>query len=750
MEQQELLVHVTAPSRLRDDRRYQSLASQLHKFELAAITHVYGFVGLASGGATNGRSATSGLSFHETTTTKPTCSTRPPSREEVVVDVLENVLVVASPTIGISTKASLEAEPAAVTARLGGHFNSTIHDSPVDRIDLDEGLGFGGSGKSGIGARCMGQWQVGKGPNPNKILHAHRICNNLPFKNPLHNIETSYLASQAVRTPEAKRPRTAPADATGTIQVPRTLNKAHKRSASDSLLDGSFMTSRTISDSQLGKDSVYSRSEGSERAEPELTAVASHAVERGRNVRPTKQPRLGMLSDQDLVMMDEANDTSEMHTEASTISIGTAAGQNYLVRPPHGCTGPFFLRDRSEDWTSPPEPSVTDSSDAISSTLSPSQPLPLRLSQTQCSPSALPQPNRVVDLTVENREFADPETQDVSARRVPSSSGHRSQSLARLAYDPIEDSPNSATRSFRYDGGLSIQATKTQDDQPSRSTSFNSNRRYDFTTSIRGLPDLIQAPPPPIGNGIFTTHVSSALSTLLARLPLAQYFRPAKVTRDVRVLERGHWMLRVKIASIKEVAEARRVISKGELFKALQGRLDEVNSTQADSRYEVWKAASDDLSGQASKRCDLWTEDEFLGFWDVLKKYIEDGKAGHGLSVTKDWDCEAVTPGRSTQSIYARIRVYTWGEVVGHIWIALWVLSDKRTAYVPMEWLSADGSMVVKMSGSRHKGGKLGPWVSKASPGGKGSWGVATATGTPPYNQGKYLHIASGNSSSVP
>ena len=557
-----MLVHITAPSRLRDDRRYRSLASQLHKFELAAITHVYGFVGLASGGATNGRSATSGLSFHETTTTKPTCSIRPPSREEVVVDVLENVLVVASPKIGVLTKASLEAEPAAVTARLGGHFNSTIHETPVDRIDLDEGLGFGGSGKSGIGARYMGQWQVGEGQNSNKMLHSHRICNNPPFKNPLHNIDTSDLASHAVRTPEAKRPRTAPADATGTIQVPRTLNKAHKRSASDSLLDSSFISSSTISDTQLGNNGVYSRSKGYQSAEAELTAVASHAVERGRNVRPTKQPRLGMLSDQDLVMMDEANDTTEMNTEASTISIGITARQNYIVRPPPGYTGPFFLRDRSEDWTSPPEPSVTDSSDAISSTLSPSQPLPLRLSQTRCSPSTLPQPNRVVDLTVENREFADPETQDVSARCLPSSNWHKSQSSARLACGPVEESLDSATRSFRYAGDSSIQATKTQDDQPSRSASFNSNRRYDFTSSIRSLPDLIQAPPPPIGNGNFTTHVSSALSTLVARLPLAQYFRPARVTRDVGVLERGHWMIRVKIASIKEVAEARRVISK--------------------------------------------------------------------------------------------------------------------------------------------------------------------------------------------
>ena len=723
MDQQELLVHVTASSRLRDDRGYRSLALQLQTFELAAITHVYGFVGLASGEPANHRLTTSGLSFHETNTTKPACSIRPPSREEVVVNVLEDVQVVATPTMGISTQVSSEPEPAAATVQSGGHLNSTIRESSIDQIDLEEGLGVGRSGKSGIGARWMG----------NKISRAHQLSNNPPFKNPFPNIDPSDLASQAVRTPAAKRPRTAPADATGTIQVPRTLNTAHKRSASDSLLDGSFMTSSTVSDSELAKDSVYSRSEGSQRAVAELTAGASPAVER-EYLRPTKQRRLGRLDDQDFVIMDEADAITEMDTGTCTEDIENALGRNYLVRPPPGCTGPFFLRDRSEDWTSPPEPSGTDSSRGVSSTLSPSQPLALRLSQTRKSPSTPPRENREVDLTVEDHELADPETHDVPARRLPSSSWHRSQSSAKLDFDAVEEPPTSATRSFLRDGNLSIHTTKHKDDQSSCSPSLDSSRRYDFTSRIRNLPDLIQAPPSPIGKGVFTTHVSLALSTLIARLPLAQYFRPATVTRDVGLLERGYWMIRVKIASINEVTEARRALSKDELFKALQGRLDEVNSTQRDNQYEVWKAASGDFAGQgASKRRDLWTEDEFLGFWDVLTKYVEDGKAGHGLSVAKDWDCEALTPARSSP-IYARIRVYTWGEVVGHIWIALWVLSDKRTAYVPMEWLSADGSMVVKMSGSRQRGGKLGPWVLKRSPGGKGSWGVATAIGTPPCN----------------
>jgi hypothetical protein len=227
---------------------------------------------------------------------------------------------------------------------------------------------------------------------------------------------------------------------------------------------------------------------------------------------------------------------------------------------------------------------------------------------------------------------------------------------------------------------------------------------------------------------------------MITRLPLAKHFRPVTVTRDVRVLERGHWSLRVKIASEGEVAEARRPLEKSEIVTAMDEYMAGANSIEREARYASWKVAGEKLSQLGlSKRCDLWTEAEFLHFWESLKNYVEDGKAGHGLSVAKDWAEEAVTPGRSTQSTYARIRIYTWGEVLGHIWIALWVLSDKKTAYIPMEWVSTDDTVVVAMSGNRHKGGRLGPWVPKGSPGGKGSWGVATST--PPSGQGKYARL---------
>src|SRR5436305_587677 len=53
------------------------------------------------------------------------------------------------------------------------------------------------------------------------------------------------------------------------------------------------------------------------------------------------------------------------------------------------------------------------------------------------------------------------------------------------------------------------------------------------------------------------SHPHPATRKLLQRLPIAKWFRPVQVSRDVRVLERGHWRIPITIASQAVVDEAR-------------------------------------------------------------------------------------------------------------------------------------------------------------------------------------------------
>ena len=145
------------------------------------------------------------------------------------------------------------------------------------------------------------------------------------------------------------------------------------------------------------------------------------------------------------------------------------------------------------------------------------------------------------------------------------------------------------------------------------------------------------------------------------------------------------------------------------------------------------------------KRQDFWTEDEFVRLWKTLEECVGDGTWGWGIRVfrkelAEKGDDEAhqqsdggqsrlaadeTTAGQRKQERRVLLKVSTWGEVIPHIWILLWLMSDKLTAYIPMEWRAGDDSIVIKMSGYRRKHGVLGDWVYKGPAGEKGIWGIA-------------------------
>lgn len=734
MDQQEVLVHVTAPSRLRDDRRYQSVADQLRKFEVAAVTHVYSLVGLVSKVSDLNPSAEANVSFYKVALSTPGPRSQPTRSMHLTAD-FDVEVPRSSISIG-STVPSIEPDRHPDRTRLG----SFVIETPARRTTRAASPEPAIDHQAGLKAKRLGQWQVAKPLHSVEIPRARTTSNNPAFKNPFHGTKISPGAiALALQTPQMVRPRTAPAASTGTIQVAGTMIASHKRPASDSFIDDSFATTSVVSDSQFpltkaAHEAYESEQIKRQRAQTEPTEAAGK-IDAESDMQPAKRRRLRLSDNAHSITPATARISGAVRDK------GTLA-TNHLVRPLLGCQGPYFLRDRSEDWTSPPEPSASGpSSNTVSSTLSPSQPLALRLSQTSISPNSA-QPFPPIDLTSISPSQA-PAIQTGGDVQQPSPPSRPiTHCSPRVRSEPFNSSPNSATRSFYRDSSPPARFAGGLKTHSARSSSIEDGNRYNFTNNIKSLPDRIEAPAPPTGTGSFVTHVSSALSIMITRLPLAKHFRPVTVTRNVRVLERGHWSLRVKIVSEGEVAEARRPLQKSEIVTALDGYMAGATSLEREARYTSWKTAGQKLSQLGlSKRCDMWTETEFLDFWESLKNYVEDGKAGHGLSVAKDWAEEAVTTGRSTQSTYARIRIYTWGEVIGHMWIALWVLSDKKTAYIPMEWVSTDDTVVVAMSGNRHKGGRLGPWVPKGSPGGKGSWGVAA--GTPPSGQGKCVRLPS-------
>ncbi|KIW22786.1 uncharacterized protein PV07_11050 [Cladophialophora immunda] len=216
---------------------------------------------------------------------------------------------------------------------------------------------------------------------------------------------------------------------------------------------------------------------------------------------------------------------------------------------------------------------------------------------------------------------------------------------------------------------------------------------------IRLLPADVR-PPNPLGGQLrFTTHITETLKKLTnGKAPLLKHFRPAVVHRDVKVLERGHWQFWIKTAAESIVKESR---------QPPRATLKLLGSTARKKRKKA--VGEGDLKNPSHT---LWTEEEFLQFWKNMTLIIESGKVGWATRMTKELEGDSLW----------KVRVFTWGEMLGHIWMLFLVLSDRLTTKVPMEWISGDGAVVAAMSEGKHQSGV---WMRKGPEGERGVWGLA-------------------------
>lgn len=224
----------------------------------------------------------------------------------------------------------------------------------------------------------------------------------------------------------------------------------------------------------------------------------------------------------------------------------------------------------------------------------------------------------------------------------------------------------------------------------------HSNRRESLGDKL--FTDEVASPPSTGGELVFTTHVTRTLQAIVDRIPMDKVYRPRRVLRRVRALERGHWLFNVLVVRDQVVAPLRRAAGHGENLEGLDGELDmgrrKGHWTRADRPGRATVMESENGLGQ---RCPTWTEAEFQAFWRNMSRLVRLGKCGWGCRLVKEADHEAST---ETGQMW-RITMFCWGEVVGHVWLALWILSDKLTAQTPMQWISGDGSVVIEMSGEK-------------------------------------------------
>ncbi|KAL4892586.1 hypothetical protein BDV59DRAFT_43835 [Aspergillus ambiguus] len=176
------------------------------------------------------------------------------------------------------------------------------------------------------------------------------------------------------------------------------------------------------------------------------------------------------------------------------------------------------------------------------------------------------------------------------------------------------------------------------------------------------LPLQIHSPMPPISSAAFTTHITPTLSMLATRLQSARStYAPQRQFRALDPLERGYW--RVSLTLVERVEPA--------------------------PSPNTWDAAF------------------FSRFWAFLAEFVSEQRAGWGAwcllqdgdgdrNRDHDHDLEL----ESASAPFPRnvvLKVYAWGEVAMHIYLLLFLASERRIRKMGAQWRDGRDEVVVQM-----------------------------------------------------
>ncbi|KAL2216508.1 hypothetical protein M432DRAFT_582861 [Thermoascus aurantiacus ATCC 26904] len=180
--------------------------------------------------------------------------------------------------------------------------------------------------------------------------------------------------------------------------------------------------------------------------------------------------------------------------------------------------------------------------------------------------------------------------------------------------------------------------------------------------SLSSLPLEIHPPPPPVSTEKFKSHITPTLHMLAERLKLSRTYRPTRQTRELHPLERGFWLLLINV------------------FIQQKSEVGARNN---------------------------WTLSFFTRFWSFLSDFIaKEGRAGWGVwCILEEAQSSGTDTAPSTSQRYENgnntksltLKVYAWGEVAAHVYLLLFLASERRIRGMRAQWKDGVEETVIEM-----------------------------------------------------
>ncbi|KAI4853978.1 hypothetical protein E4T44_00494 [Aureobasidium sp. EXF-8845] len=91
-----------------------------------------------------------------------------------------------------------------------------------------------------------------------------------------------------------------------------------------------------------------------------------------------------------------------------------------------------------------------------------------------------------------------------------------------------------------------------------------------------------------------------------------------------------------------------------------------------------------------------WSHKIQIKFWIFLQSNIGSGVSGWGIWCLRENELTG-DEGEEVEHELGIVKVFCWGEVVGHVWLLCYVASQARLKRVESQWVDADGEVVVRI-----------------------------------------------------
>lgn len=215
------------------------------------------------------------------------------------------------------------------------------------------------------------------------------------------------------------------------------------------------------------------------------------------------------------------------------------------------------------------------------------------------------------------------------------------------------------------------------------------------------LPLEIKPPLPPISMAPFTTHITPTLDMLTTRLKSSRTYNPTAQSRALETLERGYWHLRINLVSS--------LPSPGETTTNTNTNLQ----YPAPNNFKLYSHPT------------TWNKNLFTRFWSFLSDFIaKEGRAGWGVwCILQDADADADAEADSSSPASTAdknsdvlipvetdglvkpdgqsldLKVYAWGEIACHVYLLLFLASERRIRKMGAQWRDARDEVVIQMPG---------------------------------------------------